>query len=570
MHPTLRMNLRAARALGVGAASWLLAGSPAAATSPPGPPLSKGPYLQAPGQDTMTVMWESRTNLPGRVRYGLVGGLTRRTAPIQPREMTSVSTTRQTNLVEVATNGLIVTRTNVTRMPHTNLFYVYQAALTGLRPGAHYTYTVELDGERTKPQRFRTFSPPTVPVRFIAYGDSRSNPKIHRALAQQFLAQSPDFVLHTGDLVEAGRDYRQWFGQFFEPVAGVASRVPFLSVAGNHEGDLKNYLAYFPVRGSNRWYSFDAGPVHVLALDYHFEGERHPQYQFARKDLLESKAPWKVVMVHNPIFNFGGHNEDWGHRHYLPLFHEAKVDLVLSGHSHTYERYRPVAPTREPGGWPVTCIITAGGGAELHQPLPHPAQAVSVSTNHFTVIEATTNHLKAWAIRTDGAAIDAFEIRKSGGQHSPHYLAQVYPEELLQLSYELRPHLLGKLASLPTNHEPAKVMLTLPPLRSAHAPVDLELSLTPQSAKFYILESSPLRVTAPPAGGTNRIVWATVRSTGRKRIKGPTLDPPLNFQAHVRKGADRTVAYGPDSRASQTAAAAVQKLVGGSPTTASP
>jgi hypothetical protein len=275
-------------------------------------------------------------------------------------------------------------------------------------------------------------------------------------------------------------------------------------------------------------------------------------------------------MVHNPVFNFGGHNEDWGHRHYLPLFHEAKVDLVLSGHSHTYERYRPVAPTREPGGWPITCIITAGGGAELHQPFPHPAQTVSISTNHFTVIEATTNHLKAWAIRTDGAAIDAFEIRKPDGKHSPHYLAQVYPEELLKLSYELRPHLLGKLASLPTNKQPAKVMITLPPLPRTPEALDLELTLTPQSAKYYALEDSPLRITTPAAGGTNKVVWATVRSTGRKPIKGPTLDPPLNFQALVRAGTHRTVAYGPDSRTSQTAAAAVKRLAAASTANAQP
>jgi predicted phosphodiesterase len=474
--------------------------------------------------------------------------------------MVSVSSTRHTNLVETVTNGLPVTLTNVSRTYWTNVFFVYQATLSGLRSGAEYVYSVELDGRRTTPRRFRTLGGPSEPVRFIAYGDSRSNPKIHRTLAQQFLRQAPDFVLHTGDLVEAGRDYARWSREFFEPVANVADQVPFLSVPGNHEDDLKNYLAYFPIRGSNRWYSFDAGPVHVLALDYHFERDTHAQFEFARQDLLASKAPWKVVMVHNPIFNFGGHNSAWGHRHYLPLFYEAQVDLVLSGHSHTYERYRPVTPAGNPNGWPLTAIITAGGGAELHQPWPHPAQAVSLSTNHFTVIEATTNLLKVWAIRTDGAAIDAFEIRKTGGRHSPHYLAQTYPLEWIKLSYEMRPQLQGRLASLPTNKEPAKVMLTFAPLSNAPPPLELAISLTPQSAKYYVLDNAPLRVTPPAPGESNKVVWATVRSTGRRPVKGPTLDPPLNLQARVQSGAHWTLAYGQDSRISGTAAAAAKKL----------
>ncbi|MBK8000544.1 MAG: metallophosphoesterase [Verrucomicrobia bacterium] len=203
-------------------------------------------------------------------------------------------------------------------------------------------------------------------------------------------------------------------------------------LSGNHEEDLKNYLAYFPMLGTNRWYSFDAGPVHVLALDYHFEKTTSAQFKFAREDLLKSTAPWKVVFVHNPVFNYGHHNSGWGHQSYLPLFREARVDLVLSGHSHMYERFRPVAPTNQPGAWAVTCITTAGGGAELHRPHTHPAQAVAISTNHFTLFDVTRETLRARAIRVDGVEIDAFEIRKPGGRQAAEYLAQVYPEEMLK------------------------------------------------------------------------------------------------------------------------------------------
>lgn len=467
---------------------------------------------------------------------------------------------RRTNVVTTATSGVTVTKTNVIKGSATNSYYIYQATLTNLQPDTIYTYTVELAGRLTPPRAFKTFSEKPNSVRFVAYGDSRSNPKVHRAVARRFCEYTPEFVLHSGDLVLAGKDYRSWSKEFFEPVAGVADRVPILSVPGNHEEDLKNYLAYFPMLGTNHWYSFDAGPVHVLALDYHFEKTTSEQFKFAREDLLKSTAPWKVVFVHNPVFNYGHHNSGWGHQSYLPLFREARVDLVLSGHSHMYERFRPVAPTNQPGAWAVTCITTAGGGAELHRPYPHPAQAVAISTNHFTLFDVTRDALRARAIRVDGVEIDAFEIRKPSGRQAAEYLAQVYPEELLKLSYEIGPMLLGKLATVPTNQQAARAMLTLPPLKTTPAPVELEISLAPESMNFYVVKELPLHVMTPRPGTTNKTVWVTVRTVGGKKIKGPELDPPLVFKARVLTNQGETLAYGPLSRTSKTAANLVKML----------
>jgi hypothetical protein len=525
------------------------------------PSLSKQPYLQLPGEDTMTVMWESSTHHSGTVWFGRDGKLNQHCGPVVPRNVSEVSVQRQTNWVTFLTNGLVTTRTNITKRSVTNTFFVYQATLSHLRPGTIYTYLVETDGRRTEPRAFKTFSAEPHATRFIAYGDSRSNPGIHRRLAQQFSQYAPEFVLHSGDLVMAGQNYRLWSSEFFEPVAGVADRIPILPVPGNHEEDLENYLTYFPRRGGRRWSSFDAGPVHVLALDYHFESATNEQFEFAREDLRKSTAPWKIVFLHYPVFNYGHHNSGWGHRSYLPLFHETKVDLILAGHTHLYERIRPVAPTNQPGAWAVACLTTGGGGAELHQPYPHPAQAAAVSTNHFIAFTATRDTLRARAIRLDGVEFDSFEIHKPGGEQTTDYLAQVYPEELLKISYEVGPALLGKLAALPTNQQPARAMLTLPPLETAIQPVELEISLAPESARHYTLEERSLRVTTPPPGGTKKVFWFNVRATGNRKIKGPELNPPLVFKARATTLWGEMLAYGPPSRLSQTAAATAGKLV---------
>lgn len=89
---------------------------------------------------------------------------------------------------------------------------------------------------------------------------------------------------------------------------------------------------------------------------------------------------------------------------------------------------------------------------------------------------------------------------------------------------------------------------------SGGPPLDLEISLAPESAPFYELPEGPLRATTPNLCESNRIVWASVRATGKEKIKGPELSPPLIFQARVRTADGDTLAYGPLSHTSKTAA----------------
>ena len=123
---------------------------------------TKGPYLQAPGQSTMTVMWESTVNGGGVVHYGLEGKLDQAAKSRAPKAMTGVS----------------------------GQFYLYLATLEGLKPGTTYSYSVEQPGARTAAKQFRTFAQKPEKVTFIGYGDTRSNPDIHADLAKWFKLQA--------------------------------------------------------------------------------------------------------------------------------------------------------------------------------------------------------------------------------------------------------------------------------------------------------------------------------------------------------------------------------------------
>jgi predicted phosphodiesterase len=513
----------------------------------------KGPYLQAPGAETMTIMWESPTNKPGIVRLGLRGRFEREVRLETPRQLTGVSQYSVTNVNDGSTN----------KISTTNIVFLYEATLTNLRPDSLYVYVAETDGARTPPKKFRTLAMHPQKVRFIAYGDTRTNPKTHEAVGARFKRHSPDFILHTGDLVAAGKRYDLWSKEFFGPLANVIDEVPVLPTIGNHEEDGSNYLHYVHLPGNELWYSYDVGPLHVLAIDYRHDKETHEQFEFAKADLLASKAPWKIVTLHHPVFNIGGHGTGWGHASYLPLFHEAKVDLVLVGHSHIYERFRPIATQNGVEAWPITHITTGGGGAPLTTSYPHPALVARAITNHYVVIDVTPTSLRGRAFATNDTLIDSFELKKRYGRPPAEYLAQVYPEELMKLAFTTSTNLIAGLASVPTNASPAQAMFTIHS-KAPQQPIELEIGLAADSAPFYYMPEGPLHVTMTVLNNSNKVAWTRIQSTGRQAVTtrgtGRELSPPLIFQAKVRKGKMETIAYGRKCRVSSTAAEAAKLL----------
>lgn len=365
-------------------------------------PLTKGPYLQAPGSDSITIMWETMTEEPGLLRFGEGTALDRTVGPIQPTRVASAKVT----------------------------FFVYEAVLTGLKPGATYRYEASVGADKSATRQFQTFSRDAAKVTFIAYGDTRTNPDKHTAVAALFRKYSPEFILHSGDLVAKGTEHERWATEFFDPLKGVIDEVPMLPSIGNHEQDGVNYLVYFHQPGDKRYfYSRDIGPVHIVTLDFHSTNATDEQFAFVQADLKASRAPWKIVLLHNPMFNLGGHASLWGHESYLPLFRETRVDLVLAGHSHLYERFRPLAPKGQPGAWAIQHVTTGGGGAPLSSAIADPSIVAAAKVHHFVLLTATRDRLDARVIDIDDKEIDRFSLRKEGGRQAPETLAAVYAEE---------------------------------------------------------------------------------------------------------------------------------------------
>ena len=107
---------------------------------------------------------------------------------------------------------------------------------------------------------------------------------------------------------------------------------------------------------NERYYSFNYGNVHFVNLDsYGLENVSGTQYGLAdtafspqvfwlKNDLQNNTLPWVVVSFHHPPYCMGSHNSDIENdlvtirSNLNPILERYNVDLVLSGHCHTYQR----------------------------------------------------------------------------------------------------------------------------------------------------------------------------------------------------------------------------------------
>ena len=101
--------------------------------------------------------------------------------------------------------------------------------------------------------------------------------------------------------------------------------------------------------GTEQYYSLDYGPVHVVSLDSQLSTQDPERMRAMRDwlvdDLSANALDWTVVIFHHPPYSKGkNHDSDLEQREidmrqvFNPVFEKYGVDVVYSGHSHSYER----------------------------------------------------------------------------------------------------------------------------------------------------------------------------------------------------------------------------------------
>jgi 3',5'-cyclic AMP phosphodiesterase CpdA len=185
-------------------------------------------------------------------------------------------------------------------------------------------------------------------------------------LVEAGLAATPDAaVLLLGDIVYqkgTAREFRDCYAPTWGRFKARTHPAP-----GNHEyytPGAQGYFDYFGSAAGRGYYSLTLGAWHVVSLDSNLKGAaQQAQLEWLRQDLAASGARCTLAYWHHPLYSSGWHGSVAVMRPAWELLYDAGAELVLSGHDHTYERFRPQDANgkRDPERGIVQFVVGTGG-----------------------------------------------------------------------------------------------------------------------------------------------------------------------------------------------------------------
>ena len=283
------------------------------------------PYIQQPTETSVLVAWNTSTSAIGTIEYGLsAGSLT--------NSMDDASATQK-----------------------------HAMSITGLQPNTQYFYQVTTDAGYTSAiEHFWTAKPiADRQVDFLHYGDCGYNNGIQNQIAGLMEQEDVDFAVVAGDVDQGVGD--AYDNVFFGVYKNMLARDCHYTAIGNHDIIANNGADFFDAfyqptnnpQQTEHWYTFTWGNAKFICLDSN--GDYSPgsdQHNFMLEELKCRDQEWVFVFFHHPpwtnawdptyyvpfqpYYEYDG--EDDMRTDLVPYFEQYKVDFVLNGHSHCYQR----------------------------------------------------------------------------------------------------------------------------------------------------------------------------------------------------------------------------------------
>jgi 3',5'-cyclic AMP phosphodiesterase CpdA len=249
-------------------------------------------------------------------------------------------------------------------------------------------------------------------LHFVAVADTGTGVEGQYAVANAmaaYHAQAPySMVVLAGDNIYSNGilpdgDMRRIADVFEKPYQPLLQKgVKFYAALGNHDiitGNGEPQLRYpgFNMDGQ-RYYTLQQDSVQFFALDLNLGEHLSAQKTWLQKELRQSKALWKIVFSHFPIYSSGVYGVDQDLiREFAPLFKKYGVQLYINGHDHNYER------TQDIDG---TTYLTCGAGAGLRPVSTSKWTAYSSSQLSFAAVSVYRDRLEIKGINTQNQVFD--------------------------------------------------------------------------------------------------------------------------------------------------------------------
>ncbi len=226
--------------------------------------------------------------------------------------------------------------------------YINTAQLTGLTAGTNYEFQVGDGSTWSETHAFRTSAAAQDTTSFVVMGDTQMSGDreadtesiaVLEKLGALMDGKSVDFGLQTGDYVDNGSNYAMW-AEMQDEFNKVFPSVDFIHTLGNHEyyGDFSGNIASTILQFPNRnYYSVEYGDVYVAVINN--GADLAAACEWLKQDAAQSHCMWKVLSIHQPPYytNANGGSERF-HELVPPAAEAAGIDVVFSGHDHSYSR----------------------------------------------------------------------------------------------------------------------------------------------------------------------------------------------------------------------------------------
>jgi hypothetical protein len=303
--------------------------------------LTRGPYLNTSTPTSIYIRW--RTGIPSdsRVRYG----------------------TSPTNLIYAVNSSTSTTE------------HIVQ--LTGLSPNTRYYYsigssTVTLQGDTGNTFKTNPVVGSTGPVRIWTIGDfgvsSWAQNQVRDAYNNYPGSDNTNVWLWVGDNAYVDGTDVEYSNHVFSKYPHQFKKWVVWPASGNHDLHSANPITqtgpYYDIftlpkageaggvpSNTEAYYSFNYGNIHFVCLESYYSVNRATNGAMATwllNDLNANTQRWTIVYFHHPPYSKGSHNSDVDiesiemRSNIIPILESKKVDLVLSGHSHSYERSKMI------------------------------------------------------------------------------------------------------------------------------------------------------------------------------------------------------------------------------------
>ena len=364
--------------------------------------------------------------------------------------------------------------------------------LTNLQANTAYSYSVGTETKTLatgKDFYFITAPSPTDnrPINIWSMGDFGDNSNLiyttnQTAVRNQYLKNKANFTdlwLWLGDNAYCcGTDveYQKQIFDFYG--SNILGNTAFFPTPGNHEyyetatAQVDKQINYYKVisvptkaemggvaSNTKEYYSYNYGNTHFIALDsygldegkYRLYDSNSKQYQWLLNDLAKNNSLWTIIYFHHPPYTKRSHDSNAEEElrlmreNLVPIFDKYKVDLVMSGHSHVYERsYLMKGHTghsetfsianhvvqnvngkyeKKAGSSPIinknegTIYTVIGSAGRLDwngDPDPHPSSVYSnVTIGGSLLMTIDNNRLDARWVCADGVIRDNFTVFKN-------------------------------------------------------------------------------------------------------------------------------------------------------------